>query len=61
MKRAAPPARKQKSARRTTRKPGTKWRDTDEHGSDESVTLDERGQAQPKTYRTAQRTSRRRP
>ena len=49
---------KQRRTRRTTRKPGVKWRETDEHSSDESVVVDDRGQAQPKNYRTAQRSSR---
>jgi len=61
MKRPGPAVRKQKSARRITRKPGAKWRDTDERSSDESVVLDDRGQTQPENRRTAQRTSRTRP
>src|SRR3954447_2190476 len=60
MKRAVPRATKQKRARRTPRKPGVKWRESEDHSSDESVVIDERGQAQPKNYRSAQRSSRRR-
>src|SRR5882672_1156044 len=55
MKRAAPPASKQRRTRRPSHKPGVKWRETDEHSSDESVLVDDRGQAQPKNYRTEQR------
>jgi hypothetical protein len=58
MKRAAKRARKQK---RTSHKPGVKWRETDQRSSDDSIVVDDRGQAQPKNYRTAQRSSRTRP
>jgi hypothetical protein len=61
MKRAAPPAKKQKPTRRTSHKPGVKWRETDQRSSDDSIVVDDRGQAQPKNYRTAQRMSRTRP
>jgi hypothetical protein len=61
MKRAVPRTKKQRRPRRTTRKPGVTWRETDERNSDDSIVIDDRGQAQPKSYRTAQRTSRTRP
>jgi hypothetical protein len=46
MKRAVPRATKQGRTRRTTRKPGVKWRETDEHSFDENMVVDDRGQAQ---------------
>jgi len=61
MKRAVHRARKQRRPHRTTPKPGVTWRETDERGSDDSIVVDDRGQAQPKNYRSAQRTSRTRP